>query len=196
MRQDGVYKDAKSERSSVAHKKRRIRLWQERTAANPPKCHTCGKPLVAKYGRGWPRKYCSRNCRTRAYTQWKRLPFASGTVGTIGELLVSADLLVKGFAVFRALSPNCPCDLAVLEQGQLLRVEVTKGTRARSGKLIYSPHDSKRFDLMAVWCENGQIVYMPELEQLRLGAGPLEYSDEDGRAAGGEGVGAASIQSA
>jgi serine/threonine protein kinase len=52
---------------------------------------------------------------------------SSGAAGAISKLLIAADLLKRGYAVFRALSPSCPCDLAILHNGQLLAVEGRTG---------------------------------------------------------------------
>jgi hypothetical protein len=92
------------------------------------------------------------------------MDLSSGTVGAVGELLVATDLLLRGFEVFRALSPACSCDLAVLSSGQLLRVEVTTGHMAPNGK-VFSRSKEPRFDLLAVVVHSSpvQIVYTPEL---------------------------------
>jgi len=44
--------------------------------------------------------------------------------GAASELIASAYLLSRGFAVFRSVSPTCPCDLIVMIGDSLLRVEV------------------------------------------------------------------------
>ena len=49
------------------------------------------------------------------------------TVGAIGELRVCADLLAKGDKVFRSVSASCSCDLVIIRNGILLRVEVKTG---------------------------------------------------------------------
>jgi hypothetical protein len=90
----------------------------------------------------------------------------SGTVGAIGELLVAADLMRKGYAVFRSMSPACPCDIAILKDGVLSRVEVTTGKKLPSGKIMYPPHKTHTYDILAiVLYDHGApaIVYEPEL---------------------------------
>jgi hypothetical protein len=49
---------------------------------------------------------------------------AASTVGAISELAVCADLLSKGYDVFRSVSPAAPCDLIAQKEGKLIRVEV------------------------------------------------------------------------
>src|SRR6267378_5697869 len=126
-------------------------------------CAQCGNPLsVAKQRRH--AKFCSGDCsRTAAREAWRRdnprLSIATATVGTIGELNVGADLLRKGYEVFRALSPACSCDLAVLKAGKLLRVEVTTGYRTKSGRLA-GPAKKHPHDVLAL-VVNGTIHYRP-----------------------------------
>lgn len=79
---------------------------------------------------------------------------------------VAVDLLSRGYNVFRALSPSCPCDLAVLKNGKLVRVEVrTTWESAKSGiyKRIGRKDDPDSIDLYA-WVLPDRIVYEPELE--------------------------------
>lgn len=92
--------------------------------------------------------------------------------GTIGEMLVIADLMRRGYEVFRATSPGCSCDLILLKGGLLIRTEVTKGQRytawskkmnRNGGDLRWPKHDSEKYDLMAVWESDGVITYMPGL---------------------------------
>ena len=47
--------------------------------------------------------------------------------GAAAELMVAADLIDRGFDVFRNLSPNGPIDLVVLAGGKLYRVQVKRG---------------------------------------------------------------------
>jgi hypothetical protein len=116
-------------------------------------------------------KYCDPSCRA-AY--WKKqyagqntiwnLP--SGTVGAINELRVSVDLLVKGYAVFRALSPSCPCDLVLLVDHRVFRVEVTTAHRSSNGRPTFPAKNPARYDLLAVVFPDS-IVYSTELPELR-----------------------------
>jgi hypothetical protein len=92
--------------------------------------------------------------------------YSSGTVGAINELRVSVDLLCKGYAVFRALSPHCPCDLVLLLDHRVFRVEVTTGHRTSNGKLMIPRKDATRYDVLAVVFPDS-IVYSTELPELR-----------------------------
>jgi hypothetical protein len=129
-----------------------------------PSCH-------AEY---WKKRYAGQN------TIWN-LP--SGTVGAINELRVSVDLLCKGYAVFRALSPNCPCDLVLLFDRRAFRVEVTTGHRTSTGRLTWPVKDGTRFDVLAVVLPES-IVYFTDLPEL---IGLVELQNELASAvAGGE----------
>ena len=82
-------------------------------------------------------------------------------IGTLGELLVSVDMMRRGYQVFRALSPGSSCDMLVLKNNEVLRVEVTKGSRHTKDqtKLWWPKHAPERYDIIAVWEDNGLITY-------------------------------------
>ena len=108
---------------------------------------------------------CERAYQSAKYEKINgpRLQIAPATVGAINEYLVGVDLLKRGLAVFRALSPASPGDLAVLHGDKLLMVEVTTGTKSPSGALMYPPHKAQAFDIIAVVERSGAITYIPEL---------------------------------
>ena len=135
-------------------------------------CINCGReisPAKVRRTRGTA-KYCGPSCQNEHWkkqyagqnTLWN-LP--SGTVGAINELRVSVDLLVKGYSVFRALSPNCPCDLVLLFGRRVFRVEVTTGHRTSTGRLTWPIKDGTRFDVLAVVLPES-IVYFTDLPEL------------------------------
>jgi hypothetical protein len=80
-------------------------------------------------------------------------------VGAIGELIVAADLLKKGYHVFRSCSPSCPCDLAILKDEKLFRVEVktTQYSRPNSGDSLRKKYEAKgnTFDVFAHVSKDG-----------------------------------------
>lgn len=131
-------------------------------------CQHCNAPL-SEAKRRRRAKFCSRGCNN---AKWKlgyralnpRPNVPTGTRGAISELAVSADLLRKGHAVFRALSPSCSCDLVVLTPGNtLLRIEVTTGARNVTGAGIqYPPKKHERHDILAVVLHD-EIRYIPDL---------------------------------
>ena len=136
----------------------------KKASHGPFKCATCGK--THDWSSHW-RKYCSYECRHAAKKKLNsasrdfKLP--SSTVGTINELLVAADLLQRGFQVFRALSPSCDCDLAVLIGKRLVRLEVTTGVQCQNGNASFARHDPGRYDAIAIMVSNA-IRYTPAVE--------------------------------
>lgn len=130
-------------------------------------CVICGKPIDPKRKRYPWVKTCSKTCG-RITTKKSSVSYGpnvgTGAVGAIHELVVSADLMKRGFNVFRALSPSCPCDLAILRDGKLIRVEVTTGYVGLppANKLSYPKRKEGCYDLLAVVSQNG-IHYFPEL---------------------------------
>lgn len=110
--------------------------------------------------------YCSNRCvkehvrrEIGRSSQWKHL--SSGTVGSIQELRVSTDLLIKGWEVFRALSLSASCDLLLQKNGTIIRMEVRTGYRGKSGK-IYHATRNIRAEYLAIALPN-EIIYIPEL---------------------------------
>ena len=79
------------------------------------------------------------------------------------ELLVAANLMKRGFSVFRALSPSSPGDLAILKDGKLMIVEVTSGTRTYKNTLVWPLHSNGKHDVIAIVEYAGDITYIPEL---------------------------------
>ena len=86
----------------------------------------------------------------------------SSTIGARHELLVCADLMHRGFAVFRGVSPDCPCDLVVLQNGRVRRVEVTTGSRLATGEIHHPKRAAGRWDVLAVVVSGeSTVTYMP-----------------------------------
>lgn len=131
-------------------------------------CQQCGKNFTHPMR---TTKFCSMKCSRRAYydKNYTKSPYESSgigriTVGAANELRVAADLMFKGYEVFRALSPQASCDLAILKNGKLLRVEVRSGRPSRNRKSPFWPKD-KRPGLSDVWVVvlPDQIIYNPPL---------------------------------
>ena len=79
------------------------------------------------------------------------------------EMLVAVDLLRRGFYVYRSLTPNSPCDLAIVKDDQFLRIEVKTGIISLSGKLSWASTKNQLFDILAVVEHSGVITYYPDL---------------------------------
>jgi hypothetical protein len=80
--------------------------------------------------------------------------------GTIGELLVAADLMARGFVVFAPIARHtASCDLIALVSGTPERIEVRCAKR-REGKLRY-PAPKARFDRLALVVTGETVTYLP-----------------------------------
>lgn len=131
-------------------------------------CSLCQDPIPPDRARFSWAKFCSRKCAIRS--EKSKAPksaypgISCPTVGAIHELIVCADLLKRGFQVFRAVSPASDCDLAVLKQFRLIRVEVTTGYISKTGALQYPKHDDAKSDALAVVVA-GEIHYLPKVSE-------------------------------
>ena len=149
--------------------------YKEACARIVRECLTCKKQFTPRYF-GHNAKFCSVECRVKrnilrnkiANIERGRLNLPTSTIGSISEMHVSADLLSKGYEVFRALSPACSCDLAVLQSSKLLRVEVRTGrfrvtNKAKIRESPFFKRDVGRSDIVATYYPDGLITYVPEL---------------------------------
>lgn len=134
-------------------------------------CMHCGQTMAAPAKH---QRFCSKECRTKARQQQygKELDFKQGlrpasTTGAISELTAAADLLRRGYHVFRSVAPNSPCDLVILKDDRLQKVEVTTGSRTGFGKLCYPGKTGSNysFDVLAVVEHDGKVTYLPLLRK-------------------------------
>ena len=86
---------------------------------------------------------------------------STSTTGTISELRVAADLLAKGYHVFRSLSPNCPCDLVAMYNGLVMRLEVRTTRESLDGKPFVNKGRPRPEVDCYVWVLPGSITYDP-----------------------------------
>ena len=104
------------------------------------KCSTCKKEFTSSWSH---QKTCSEECRKgRENEMWGRYvdkSIPAGTVGAISELAVSVDLMEKGYAVFRALSQSCFCDVIAIKGNKQLRIEIRTGYITRATKKLSFP---------------------------------------------------------
>jgi len=139
-------------------------------------CQRCNRPFVPAHR--WD-LYCSIWCRRRKDKPMplprrtvSRQPItigtgrglSTGTVGAIGELMVASDLMQRGYHVFRALSPNAPCDIVAFRAAESpIKIEVKTGSRRPDGTLAY-PNPQHPFDVLAVALVGGEVVYQPPID--------------------------------
>lgn len=127
------------------------------------KCEQCGKEFRKRVAR---QRFCSQPCYFADYYRDdddKEGGLPTSTIGTIHELAVSVDLYRKGWHVLRALSPSCPFDIAAYKDPHLVRIQVTKAKKTRSGSVSYKSHQGEPFDHLAISFVDGKIEYIPPL---------------------------------
>jgi hypothetical protein len=135
------------------------------THSNPIRqCKQCNAPLPTSRT-----AYCGHECASAANKAKAGIPdhgLPTGTVGALHELVVSTELMRRGWHVFRALSPSCPCDLVVYRaNSSMIRVEVRTGHRKVGGG-TYSPLTKKdigRHDVLAIVTHDGEISFCPDI---------------------------------
>lgn len=126
-------------------------------------CIVCGRNFDTKHK--YPVKMCSRECRNkraRLLSGRADLPvMATGTTGAISEMLIAVDLMRRGYATFRALSPSCFCDLIAVKNEKILRVECRTGVELQAKSRVNFPKNSHgKIDIFAVFVRTtGEILY-------------------------------------
>ena len=103
-------------------------------------CCVCGKEFSGISSRY---KMCSLECRdkrTRELTGRQVISFKdvhSGTIGAAAEHYVTSELLKHGYAVFRAASPSCFCDIVAIKDGSPTYIEVRIGYKNTRGQFTF-----------------------------------------------------------
>lgn len=93
-------------------------------------------------------------------------------VGTVGELAVAKDLMLKGFDVFSSIGDCSKADLVALKNDKILRVQVrstntikcgrvtVKAGKTTSGKMQWAKQGD--YDYVALYVlEKDQVAYVP-----------------------------------
>lgn len=125
-------------------------------------------------------KYCSETCsnealkraRRRDYTPSTTTNLLKGHLGAAGEITVCADLLRKGYSVFRSVAFDSPYDLVISSGRKMYRVEVKTSRRRKRSRTIQSGLAGRQkgiADFLAIALEDGEIVYKPSLPDARDG---------------------------
>jgi len=99
-------------------------------------------------------KVCSEKCRQKRrgkiFGKYSEFSLPTPTVGSIGEMLIAVDLFKKGYAVFRALSAACFCDLIAIKNNKSIRIECRTGYRNMNGKINFPTNVHGEIDIFAV----------------------------------------------
>lgn len=105
-----------------------------------------------------------RKTKHRNYAARFGIELSSHTIGCISEMLVCADLLQKGWHVYRSISPHAPDDLVARREKKTVAVEVRSGRQNRAGVISCAkPIREKTWDVLAVVLPSGEIHYQPEI---------------------------------
>lgn len=153
---------------SCSQKRRRKSGRGIRLESSLANCLQCSKPISDSRRRKGAR-YCNQWCRRAFYRSgqkaWEPNPNSDPTtVGAAGELRVAADLLMRGYQVYRAIHFGAPCDLVTFKDGRFLRVEVkSKMDKKELAKNWPRSRSPKNYDVLAIIYRDGQIDYYPNL---------------------------------
>lgn len=107
------------------------------------------------YGKERKRRFRNRHKFLLGEKKTEKRFACSISKGAISELKVSADLMARGYYVYRALTCHAPCDLIAVrfkklsKQWEVLRIEV---------KSVFGKYDSSKYDVLAV-CIAGNVNY-------------------------------------
>ena len=116
------------------------------------KCELCRKDFIHSQGNT---KTCSAVCRNERAAKmngrYTDKSISGGTVGAISEMMVGADLMKKGYVVFRALSPACFCDVIAIKGKNTLRVEVRTGYKSKTGKVSFPTNAHGDIDIWGIY---------------------------------------------
>ena len=126
------------------------------------KCWNCGKDIDPN--KQQTAKFCSPRCGSKRHWDSVRSDSKAkgANLGAEGELIVAADLLHKGFEVYRNVSPWGSSDLIIKRDRDVLTVEVRVGYLTKAGKPMCAKQRIKS-DVLAIVVNGPRIVYKPEL---------------------------------
>jgi len=130
-------------------------------------CDICGKSFESSRPNT---KVCSVECFNKKKRiqlgRYADVKIPPGSVGTISELVVTVDLMKKGWSVFRAMSPSCNFDLAIFKNGTFKRVEVKTGYKSDSGKIQHPWTTNDNYDILAVYVRiEDKVYYLDKLKE-------------------------------
>jgi hypothetical protein len=125
-------------------------------------CDGCGKMFAPVSSRHRFHSWQCQRATLRTLPGEKR---ATGETGAISELAASVDLMIRGYEVFRALSPHASCDLIAISPGSLLRIEVRSARIGKHGGLSFPKSDRSRdglpaFDHYAIVTYDGTVPHV------------------------------------
>jgi len=124
--------------------------------------------VAAKAGIALPRYHArtwgQRPPKPRLITGGVFTTISTATAGSISELLVAADLLARGYAVFMPVIHSRGHDVVAEKNGMMITVEVRSAHRNASGKLIYNRRPEMRSTHYALVVTGEPVAYDPPIE--------------------------------
>lgn len=131
-------------------------------------CQWCGEINLNRISSA---KYCSKSCvnesaKAQRKSQNNFTDINRNKIGALSEILACADLLRNGFDVFRSVSPSASCDIIAYFKNKVYRIEVTTGYFNIAGNPAWPRKDQEKFDILMVIFKNGDIKYVPSLQEI------------------------------
>ncbi len=83
--------------------------------------------------------------------------------GTIAELLATADLMARGYQVYRPMVGNRGFDAIACKDGQMLTIEVRSAIRLPEGTLKYRKDEPPKASHYALVITGEPVTYVPDL---------------------------------
>ena len=127
-------------------------------------CEECSKEFITNIPN---KKTCNEYCYRERFKKLSGrsindIRVSPGTTGAIAELAVSADLMKKGYAVFRALSPACFCDVIAIKDEKVLKIEIRTGYKyPATGRLNFPDKIHGKVDCFGVYERiSGEVYYL------------------------------------
>lgn len=131
-------------------------------------CPACSKEFKTRNLK--KQKYCNKKCRLieenkRTGRVVLKEKIANNTVGAMSELFVAADLMKRGYNVFRAVSPSCFCDLIAIKNDNMLNIEVRTGYVNNNGSLCFPKNTRGKISCFGIYERNTSKVYYLDLDK-------------------------------
>jgi hypothetical protein len=162
------------------------RMRSIKKVAEPRKCLICHEEFTPTNTKCTNQKYCADHSRSKQLQLINQTPYESAPTnfkGTLSELIVAADLMKKGYHVFRNLAPHGLDLIAYGQNKEMLRIEVTTGRYYPDGNILFERHEKSSFnwDYVGVGMPDGAVFYTKDGGQSFLelnGFGKQEQVEE------------------
>ena len=123
-------------------------------------CRVCGK----KEKTFLPNKVtCSKQCMNKFYGRIGNIKgISSSSVGSISEMMICAEMLTRGYSVFRTVSNSSFCDVIAVKGIDIKFIEVRTGYKSLISEKITFP--KKIHDKIAVPTHYG--IYLQASDEI------------------------------